>query len=313
MVKISFIGAGGVAMTTAFTMGLKLGKQLEEIVLIDVNGEVANARGIDLKQSFILNELDIKVAGSSNYENVAKSDVIIITASVPPTPGVSDREAMLKANKNVIGAVAENLKKVIPTDEAQPFIIVVSNPLDLMLNHFIRVGDFNRKKTIGSGNWLDTARLKDHLSREIKIEPSKIKTFAVAQHGIKILYLLSKTTVDGKPLSDYNIPKEKLEQIVKNSVTGGQEIIEKGQTRTLYGPALSIFNLAIAYIQDKKDLLTAAVYLNGEYGVSDFCFGVPIIIGKNGVEKIEIWELTDEENKNYQLAYQFAKNLDIES
>ncbi|MDR3290006.1 MAG: hypothetical protein LBT02_01860 [Rickettsiales bacterium] len=310
MVKVSFIGAGGVSCTTAFATGLKLGKDLNEVVLIDVSEDIAFGRAVDLRQGFILNNIDTKVVGTTDYSKVAGSDVIIITASVPSVPGVSNREAMLAKNKEVIAICAENLKKVIPTDDKQPLIIVVSNPLDLILNHFIKVGGFNKKKTIGSGNWLDTGRMQDQLSRETGVEPSKIKTFAVAQHGQKIVYLLSKTTIDGKPLSSYNISKEKLDTIVANSIAGAKEIIEKGQTRTLYGPALSIFDLAVSYLQDKKNLITAAVYLNGEYGVKDFTFGAPIILGKNGVEKIENWDLPEDEKKAYKDAYDFTIALD---
>jgi malate dehydrogenase len=311
MVKISFIGAGGVSMTTAFTAGLKLGKELTDVVLIDVSEKIAFGRGIDLKQGFVLNGLDVNVVGTTDYNKVGGSDVIIITASVPPIPGVSNREAMLKANKEVIEGIANNLKKHIPTDAQQPLIIVVSNPLDLIITHFIKVGNFNKKKTIGSGNWLDVSRLQDHLSREIKLAPSKIKTFAVGQHGIKIVYLLSQTTIDDKPLSYFSITKEKLTEIVNNSIAGAKEIIENGNTRTLYGPALSIFALLNAYLKNTRELLTASIYLDGEYGVEDFCFGVPFILGADGVEEIKILNLSDEEKQAYKESYEFTKRLDI--
>ncbi|MDR0423446.1 MAG: hypothetical protein LBH46_02540 [Rickettsiales bacterium] len=310
MTKVSFIGAGGVSMTTAFTLGLKLGKDLTDIVLIDTDEKIAFGRSIDLKQGLLLNGLDTNIIGTTDYNNVANSDIIIITASMPPSPGVSNREAMLKSNKEIIEGIANSLKKVISTDDKQPLIVVVSNPLDLILNHFIKVGGFNKKKTIGSGNWLDVARLQDHLSREVKVAPSKVKTFAVAQHGVKIVYLLSQTTIDNKPLSSFNIPKDRLNEIVDNAINGAKEIITNGNVRTLYGPALSIFALVDAYLKDKKELLTASVYLNGEYGVNDFCFGVPIVLGKNGVEEIKILDIDDEEKRLYKESYEFTKGLD---
>ncbi|GMO64480.1 MAG: malate dehydrogenase [Rickettsiales bacterium] len=309
MVKVSFIGAGGVGLTTAFATGLKLGNELKEVVLVDVSEELANARGVDLRQGFILNGLDTKVIGTTDYNKIAYSDVIVITSSIPPKPGVSDREAMMRDNKVLIADIANKLKAVIPTDDKQPLIIVVSNPLDIILNHFLKTGNFNKKKTIGSGNLLDTGRLQDHLSRETGVDPSKIKTFAVAQHGAKIVYLLSKTTIDDKPLSDFNIKPERLKEIVNNSINGAKEIIEKGACRTLYGPALSIFDLMISYIKDKKNLLTCATYLDGQYGVNDFTFGVPVILGKDGVEEIKVWELTEEEKNDYEEAYKFTIEL----
>jgi malate dehydrogenase len=316
MTKISFIGSGGVSCTTAFACGLKLGDELSEIVLIDVNYDIAFGRGADLRQGFILNGTDTKVTPTNDYSNITGSDVIVITASIPAPANVGIhevREAMLKDNKKIIAEIADKLKKVIPTDDKQPLIIVVSNPLDLILNHFIKIGNFNKKKTIGSGNWLDTSRLIDNLTREeIKAPPSKIKTMTVAQHGAKMLYLLSQTTVDGKPLSSYNIDPDKLKKIVENSINGAGEITSKGQTRTLYGVALSIFSLIYPYLKDTKQLVCCSTYCNGEYGVKDYTMGVPVILGKNGVEKIVVLDLTEEEKQAYRESYNFVLETDAE-
>jgi malate dehydrogenase len=309
--KISFIGSGGVACNTAFATGLKLGNEITEIVMLDVVEDWAKGKAIDLRQAFILNNTDIKTVGTSDYKHVDGSDVIVITAGVANKGGFSNREALLAKNKEIIEDVATNLKKVVPVDDKQPLIIVVTNPLDLILNHFIKIGGFNKKKTIGSGNWLDVGRLQDFLSRETGVPASKIKTFAVAQHGAKIVYLLSKTTLDGKPISSYNIPKEKIESIVNNAILGSQEIIGLLQRdSTNYGPALSIFTLISSYIKDSKNLLTASVYCNGEYGVKDYTLGCPIILGKNGVEEIKIFDLDNEEQIAYKESYEFVLSLD---
>jgi malate dehydrogenase len=308
--KISFIGAGGVSCTTAFVTGLKLENYLKEIVMIDVSEDIAFGRSVDLKHGFILNNTDIKITATTDYAKVQGSDVIVITASAPPTPGVSDREALLKKNKIIISEIANYLNKNIPIDDKQPLIIVVSNPLDLILNHFIKVGNFNKKKTIGSGNFLDVARLQDQLNRETGVPTTKIKTFAIGQHGVKIVYLLSKTTLDDKPLSSFNIQKGRIDEIVNASIAGAREIIEKGATRTLYGPALSIFNLIDSYIYDKKNLLTASVYLTGQYGVKDYTFGAPIILGKNGIEEIIEWDLPENEKLAYKESYEFVLKLE---
>jgi malate dehydrogenase len=309
--KISFIGSGGVACSTAFAAGLKLGDELSEIVLLDINEGWAKGKAIDLHQGFILNNTNIKTIGTTDYKYVEGSDAIVITAGFANKDGVSDREALLAKNRAVIGEVAANLKKYIPTDDKQPLIIVVTNPLDIILNHFIKTGDFNKKKTIGSGNWLDTARIQDFLSRETGVPANKIKSYAVAQHGAKIVYLLSKTTLDGKPLSSYGLSKEKIGEIVQNAVTGSQEIIGLLQREsTNYGPAISIYELLISYLKDTKKNLVASVWCNGEYGVKDYPMGCPIILGKNGVEKIEEIDLPDEEKKAYEESYKFCLELD---
>jgi malate dehydrogenase len=134
----------------------------------------------------------------------------------------------------------------------------------------------------------------------------------VAQHGAKMVYLLSQTTIDGKPLGSYNIAPDKLKGIVENSVNGAGEIISKGQTRTLYGVALSIFSLIYPYLKDKKQLVVCSVYCNGEYGVKDYTMGVPVILGKNGVEKIVTLDLTDEERQAYKESYDFVLEMDAE-
>jgi malate dehydrogenase len=313
--KISFIGSGGVACSTAFATGLKI-NDINEIVMLDIFEDWAKGKAIDLHQGFLLVNKDIKTIGTTDYSNVKGSDVVVITAGFADKGGKSDREALLAKNKEIITEVGNRLKEVIPTDDKQPLIIVVTNPLDLILNCLIKVGGFNKKKTIGSGNWLDSGRLRDFISRETGISCINIKSYAIAQHGAKIVYLLSKTTVNGKSFRDFakenNISKEKIKKICDSATDGSQEIIGLLQREsTIFGPAVSIFNLIDSYINDKKDLLVASVYCEGEYGIKNFALGCPVVIGKNGVEKIEIFELDDGEKRRVAESFEFTKGLDF--
>ncbi|GMO56310.1 MAG: malate dehydrogenase [Rickettsiales bacterium] len=308
--KISFIGSGDVSCTTAFATGLKLGSALTDIVLIDIREDWAKGNAIDLKQAFILNGNDVNIIGTTDYKYVEGSDVIVITAGKADKGGQSNREALLADNKAIIGSVAEQLKKYIPTDDKQPLVICVTNPLDLILNHLIKVGGFNKKKTIGSGNRLDTARFKDFISRETGVPATKIQAFALAQHGAKIVYAISKTLVDGKPLSSL-VSAEKIEELKAKATAGSQEIIGLLQIKsTTWGPGVSIYNLIDAYLNDKKSQVCLSAWCEGEYGVQGYTLGVPAILGKDGVEKIVDIDLSAEEKQEYEASYKFVLSLD---
>lgn len=310
--KISFIGSGGVACTTAFAMGLK--GLFNEIVMLDLYTDYAKGKAIDLQQGFVLDGKDIKVVGTDNYDDIKGSDAIVITAGIANTDGTADRESLLGKNKEIMSAIAKKIKAIISTDDKQPLIIMVTNPLDVILKHFIDEGNFNKKKTIGSGNWLDTARFKYYLGKEFNIQESKIETFTVGQHGAKMVYLLSQTKIDGTPLFEYmnknNISMDKIKKIENDSTMGGAEIIKlivKGGT--FYGPAISIYDLLDSYFNDRKKIVTASIYCDGKYDLENCCLGCPVVIGKNGVEEVKLLNLTDEEKKNLKEAYGFIKEL----
>jgi malate dehydrogenase len=324
--KISFIGgAGRTGSAAAYCVGLN--SIFTEILIFDKKEQKARGIATDLEQAFILANKNINVTASFDYNDIKGSDVIVITASIPfftmeeNTKNNTDknadlREEMLSGNKQIIIEIANNLKKVIPTDDKQPLIIVLTNPMDIILSNFLRVGNFNKKKTIGSGNWLDTSRFKYYFSKEYDIPPTSIECYAVAQHGAKIVYLLSQTRINGIPLFDYaqkhNISREKIDEIVEKARIGGNQIIADYGfvSSTTWGPGVSLFELVDAYIKDKKKILVASIWCNGEYGVKDFAFGCPIILGKNGVEKILELDLDENDRQKYNESYKFAKTLD---
>jgi malate dehydrogenase len=326
--KISFIGAGRTGCSAAYAVGLN--SIFDEMVIFDVNENKAKGLALDLEQAFILSNKNINVHSSCNYNDIKGSEVIVITASIPTfTPetqanggentGLTLREAMLDGNRKIITDIALNLKKVVPTDEKQPLIIILTNPMDVILSAFLRVGGFNKKKTIGSGNWLDSARFKYYFSKEFNVPATNIETYAVAQHGAKIVYLLSQTRINGISLFEYakqnNIPRERIDKIVEKAINGGQEIIalQNFLSSTVYGPGISLFELVDAYIRDKKKMLVASIWCNGEYGVRDFAFGCPIILGRNGVEKIVELDISAEDREKYAESLKFAMELDRRS
>ncbi|MBR2141508.1 MAG: hypothetical protein IJ853_04080 [Rickettsiales bacterium] len=312
-IKISFIGSGAVASSTAFISGIN--KICNEIVLLDINEDFAKGKAIDLQQSFILNGKNISVIGCNDYSKIKGSDAIVITAGAVHKNGYQDRETLLDTNRKIIRQIAGDLRSVIPTDEKQPLIIMVTNPLDAILKEFIDFGGFYRRKTVGSGNLLDATRFKYYLSKELNISADRIETVAMCQHGLQIVYLLSKTTVDGVPLFDYikkdaNISSEKIAEICNTATNGGGTIVNLLQKEsTVFGPAVSIFNVLKCHLNDEKKTLPVSLYCNGEYGVENICMGCPAVMGKDGVEKVIEYDITEEEKTKIREAANFIDKL----
>lgn len=310
--KIGFIGSGSVACNTAFILGIK--NVCDEIVLLDINENFAKGKAIDMQQGFIMLGNKINVIGTSNYKYIKGSDVIIITAGVADKSGKSNREELLKVNKGIIEQIANSLKEVIPTDDKQPLIIMVTNPLDIILKHFIDFGGFNKKKTIGSGNWLDTARFKYYLSKALNVPFEKISTVTMGQHGAKMVYLLTQTNVNGKPLLEYakekNISVEKLENVCEEATAGSNEIISLlAKEGTIFGPAVSIHDIVVSYLKNEDKLLVVSVYCNGEYEVNDLCIGCPVIFNGNGIKYIIKYDLDEKEKHHLNEAVDFIKSF----
>jgi len=312
--KISFVGSGSVASNTAFISGIKC--SFDEIVMLDIFEDFAKGKAIDLEQGLILNGKNTKVIGTSDYKYIEGSDIIIITAGIAnKTSGASNRESLLGKNKEIIADIANKLKQVISTDEKQPLIIIVTNPIDIILKHFIETGNFNKRKTIGSGNWLDSARFKYYLSKEFNLDSTKIETYVAGQHGQKMVYLLSQTKINGQSLFDYikehKISENKINEICEKATKGAYEIINLIQKEgTIFGPAVSIYNIIESYLMDLKKMISISIYCNGEYGIDNCCAGIPVLIGKNGVEEICKFNITESEKKSIQASCEFMKEID---
>ena len=307
MRKISLIGAGQIGGTLAHLIGLK--ELANEIVMFDVASGIAKGKALDIAQSSSVDGFNVNFSGTDNYEDIKNSDVIIITAGVPRKPGMS-RDDLLGINLKIIKQVAEGIKNHSP----DAFVICITNPLDVMVMAFQKYSGLPANKVVGMAGILDSSRFKLFLSRELKVPVKEIDAIVMGGHGDTMVPLPRFTKVSEKPLLDLvkegKISSEKLESINKRTRDGGAEIVkylEKGSA--FYAPAASGVEMAAAYLNDEKKLLPCAAYMNGEYGVEKIYAGVPVIIGKNGIEKIEEVELDDKEKAEFNHSIDAVKKL----
>ena len=305
--KISLIGAGQIGGTLAHLIGTK--EVANKVVLFDVAAGFAKGKALDIAQSSSVDGFNVKFSGTDNYEDIKDSDVIIITAGVPRKPGMS-RDDLLGINLKIIKQVAEGIKKNAPN----AFVICITNPLDVMVMAFQRFSGLPANKVVGMAGILDSSRFKLFLSLELDVPVKEIEAMVMGGHGDTMVPLPRFTKVSGKPLLDLvkegKISSERLEEINQRTRDGGAEIVkylEKGSA--FYAPAASGVQMAEAYLNDEKKLLPCAVQLNGEYNVDNVYAGVPVIIGKDGVEKIEQIDLDEKEKKEFMHSIDAVKAL----
>ena len=307
MSKISLIGAGQIGGTLAHLIGIK--ELVSEVVLFDVAKGIAKGKALDIAQSSSVDGFNVKFSGTDDYKDIKDSDVIIITAGVPRKPGMS-RDDLLGINLKIIKQVAEGIKNNAPN----AFVICITNPLDVMVMAFQKFSGIEAKKVVGMAGILDSSRFKLFLSLELNIPVKEIDAIVMGGHGDTMVPMPRFTKVSGRPLLDLvkegQISIEKLEEINQRTRDGGAEIVkylEKGSA--FYAPAASGVQMAEAYLKDEKKLLPCAAQLNGEYEVNNVYAGVPVIIGKNGVEKIEQINLDEEEKKQFRHSIDAVKAL----
>ena len=304
--KITWIGAGQIGGTLAHLIALK---EIADVVLFDVAEGLAKGKALDIAQSSPVNGFNINLTGTSSYEDTKNSDVIIITAGVPRKPGMT-RDDLLGINLKIIKQVGEGIKKSSPN----AFVICITNPLDVIVMALQKYSGLPKNKVVGMAGILDSSRFIYFLSQELKVPVQKIKSFVLGGHGDTMVAMLGSTEINGKKILDLvkegKITKERLDAIVDRTKKGGAEIVkylEKGSA--FYAPAASGVEMAEAYLKDQKKQLPCACYLNGEYGVKDIYAGVPVIIGKNGVEKVIEIILSDEEKNNFIKSVNSVKEL----
>ena len=297
MSKISLIGAGQIGGTLAHLIGLK--ELVDEVVLFDVASGIAKGKGLDIAQSSSVDGFNVKFSGTDNYEDIKGSDVIIITAGVPRKPGMS-RDDLLGINLKIIKQVAEGIKVNAPN----AFVICITNPLDVMVMAFQKYSGLPANKVVGMAGILDSSRFKLFLSEELNVPVREIDAMVMGGHGDTMVPLPRFTKVSGKPLMDLlkegKISEEKLESINQRTRDGGAEIVkylEKGSA--FYAPAASGVEMAEAFLKDQKKLLPCAAHLHGEYGINNVYAGVPVIIGKEGVERIDEIDLNENEKTEF--------------
>ena len=307
MSKISLIGAGQIGGTLAHLIGIK--ELVDEVVLFDVVSGIAKGKALDIAQSSSIDGFNVKLSGTDNYEDIKNSDVIIITAGVPRKPGMS-RDDLLGINLKIIKEVSKGIKQHSPN----AFVICITNPLDVMVMALQKYSKLPANKVVGMAGILDSSRFKLFLSLELNIPVKEIETMVMGGHGDTMVPLPRFTKVSGKSLLDLvkegKISEERLESINQRTRDGGAEIVkylEKGSA--FYAPAASGVQMAEAYLKNEKKVLPCAVFLNGQYGFKDIYAGVPVVIGKNGVEKIQEIDLDEKEKKEFNNSVEAVKKL----
>ncbi|PMP66562.1 MAG: malate dehydrogenase [Thermodesulfobacterium geofontis] len=290
MSKLSIIGAGAVGTSCANWAMIK--NLAEEIVLVDIIPDLAKGKALDLVQSSPLFGYSGKIWGTEDFSAIKDSDVVIITAGKPRQPGMS-REDLLHINKEIVKSCAEKIKEFAKNS----IVIVVSNPLDAMVYVAYKITEFPKNRVIGMAGVLDSARYRYFIAEALGVSPKDVQALVMGIHGDLMLPLVRFANVSGIPITKL-LPKEKIEEIVKRTKLGGGEIVSYLKTGSAFiTPGLSVAEMAESIIKDEKRVLTCSVYLEGEYGINGVFLGVPVILGKNGIEKIIEIELLPEEKE----------------
>ena len=303
--KISLIGAGNIGGTLAHLIALK---ELGDVILIDIVKGVPKGKALDLAQSSSIESFESNIIGSSNYKDIINSDVVIVTAGFPRRPGMS-RDDLVEKNSKIIKEVGKAIKKFCP----KAFVICITNPLDAMVSVLQSSASLKTNMCVGMAGVLDSARLKYFLANEFKVSVQDVNTFVLGGHGDTMVPLLRYSTIAGVPISELIaskvVTKKKIDSIVKRTRDGGAEIVKLMKTSAFYAPASSAISMAESYLKDEKRTLPCAAYLNGEYGVKGLYVGVPVIIGKTGVEKVIKLKLNTSEKKQFNNSVKAVKSL----
>ena len=304
--KITLIGAGQIGGTLAHLIALK---GLADVILFDVAAGIAKGKALDIAQSSPVEGFNVNLSGTDNYNDTKNSDVIIITAGVPRKPGMT-RDDLLGINLKIIKQVADGIKNTSPN----AFVICITNPLDVIVMALQKYSGLPKNKVVGMAGILDSSRFIYFLSKELNVPVQKINSFVLGGHGDSMVAMLGATRVDKKNILDLvkegKIKKEDLDSIVDRTKKGGAEIVkylEKGSA--FYAPASSGVEMAESYLKDLKKQLPCAAYLNGEYNVKNLYAGVPVVIGKEGVEKIIEIPLTPTEKNDFDNSISSVQDL----
>ena len=306
MKKISLIGAGNIGTILAHSISRK---NLGNIVLIDKVDGLAEGKCLDLSQSLVIDGIDLSVVGSNDVSKIKDSDAIIITAGIPRKPGMS-RDDLIETNFKVMSSIGEAIKHHSPNS----FVICVTNPLDAMVWSLKEVSGLKKNMILGMAGILDSARFKFFLSELLQVSVCNIDTLVLGGHGDTMVPLLDYTTISGIPLKEYlklkNIDQDPIDKIVNRTRNGGGEIVAlMKNSSAFYSPALSAIEMLESFINDQKKVLPCSAFLDGEYGVSDLCVGVPVRIGSNGVEEIIKLNLTKDEEIQFKNSVNAVRDL----
>ena len=304
--KISLIGSGNIGGTLAHLIGLK---ELADVVMFDIAEGIPQGKSLDIAQSSSVDKFDCEYSGSSGYEAIANSDVIIVTAGIPRKPGMS-RDDLVATNAKVMKTVGEAIKKYSPV----AFVIVITNPLDAMVWVLQQASGLHPSKVVGMAGVLDSSRFSYFLSQEFNVSIKDVTSFVLGGHGDTMVPLVRYSTVAGIPVPDLVkmgwSTEERINAIVQRTRDGGAEIVSLLKTGSaFYAPAASAIAMAESYLKDQRRILPCAAYLQGEYGITDLYVGVPAVIGAKGVEKIVEIELNKTEMEQFNHSISAVRSL----
>lgn len=300
--KISIIGAGMVGSTTAHWLAER---ELGDIVLVDIPavGDMPRGKALDLTESSPIYGFDTRVTGTTDPADIADSDVVIVTAGMPRKPGMS-REDLVGVNTRIVRSVSENIARHAP----DAIVIVVTNPLDTMAYLCKKVTGFPKERVMGQAGVLDSARMRTFMAMELGVSVENTHAFVLGGHGDEMVPLPRYSTVAGIPIT-HLLPKERVDAIVERTRKGGGEIVKLlGKGSAYYAPGAAVTKMVEAILKDKKLILPASAYLEGEYGMNDIYFGVPVVLGRRGVERIIEIELTKEEKEAMRRSESLIRN-----
>ncbi len=288
--KLSIVGAGAVGTAAAHWAMVK--GVAEEVVLVDIVEGLARGKALDIAQSAPVYGFSSRIVGTEDWAATQGSDVVIITAGRPRKPGMS-RDDLLQVNLEIVKACVEQIKKYSP----EACLIVITNPIDAMVYTAFRVSGFPKQRVIGMAGVLDSARYRYFLAEALGVSPKDVQALVMGIHGDNMLPLVRLANVSGIPITEL-LPAEKIKEIVKRTQQGGAEIVSYLKTGSAFTtPGLAAVEMAAAILRDEKRVLTCSVWLEGEFGLKDVFLGVPVVLGKNGVERILEFSLTPEEKE----------------
>jgi len=299
--KVTVVGSGNVGATVAHRLA---DKQLADVVMIDILEGVPQGKGLDLLEAGPIEGYDVRVKGTNDYADTANSSVVVMTAGFPRKPGMS-RDDLLRANYDVVKSAIEQAVKYSPDS----ILIVVTNPLDAMVQTAYKVSGFSKNRVIGMAGILDTARYRTFIAEALNVSVQNVQGFVLGGHGDAMVPVPRYTTVAGIPVGDL-MPKEQLDQIIARTRNGGAEIVNLLKAGSAYyAPSAAVVEMIDAIFNDRKKILPCAAYLEGEYGIKGLFVGVPVKLGARGIEQIIEIKLTPEEQAALQKSAAAVKEL----
>ncbi len=299
--KVTVVGGGNVGATAAQRIAER---DYADVVLVDVVEGMPQGKALDLAQSGPVLGYDSAVTGANSYETTANSDIVVITAGIARRPGMT-RDDLLRTNMGIMDSVVSEVVAKSPDS----ILLIVSNPLDAMVYHAHKLSGFPKERVVGMAGVLDTARMRTFIGQELNVSVEDVQAYVLGGHGDTMVPLVRYTTVGGIPLENW-LPKDRVEAIVQRTRDGGGEIVSLLKTGSaFYAPSAAVLQMVDSILLDKRRIVPAAAYLDGEYGVSGVFIGVPVILGENGVEKVIELELTDEEQAGFQKSLEAVNEL----